>query len=1033
MAGITKQKRSYINQPIGVTRFETGEDKMWESVANSASQLNQIALKEGARQAEKSGFDAAMAVDRANLVAFDAETGAPKALDASLFSAGIIAKDAYNKIIQSRFRDSIEEELKNKAGELQLKYRYEPKLFREEMSRYVADMHENAQGKWKETIKVAGTAIVNSTGLFIEGQAKQKQDKVLGDYLENKANKVLQSEIIYILNSGPLENTLTSALGLVEETYKDLLNGASANGNYIISNEAAEDFYNKGLVQIYTRKLQFEFENSIHNIPLNDLGNLSRTNVLSALKNQNSSQLNKNELKLYDSIFEFAKERPALLSSVADRGANFVSNMNEQATNAALQNTYSDLALHKGEMKQKIDVINQSFFLENWKDATLLDGSLNNLLETARSENIKVLSQYGNSETDQIQASLAKDELTLLEDNISRNIISKLVLGKETNRANHIKAKLLSVNYNEISFTKDEQQLIDFFHNNNLSIQGKENIFNTAAAIFAGDKGKRREKQLNLANKKELEFLAFSESTTDFDAIINMANGYRADVKEGAFVDLNATSKGAFLNTINAIVLKASVQRIGKFNNLIEVSAAKEYLRLGEYKLKKGEKTVLDNSPRIKKVIDETMKLPGATNASFIQVLNQATQHHNALNRAAAAEAKSRKLFQDINNGVGNTKAHEDKADELLETLSNGLTHRQNLTNGKNPEYINQLHNLMLLGTMPTSFGVLLENFANNQGNFNELEAAQLLNLSSAYMNGLQAHSGENVNLFTDKLKPKTQAILKIASTLSISEGSNKSLEFIARAIEINSGEFNDDIARTLGINSIGEIEQWIASVKDRIFGRIGKDIVKDSEALAVMTELAKYGAIKGMSEDAINDLIAESFRGIYLQTEGYVKDFGNQDSNRSRHALNAVFTQPEIKAQFISSVSNELQQLGYTFGKTEQAMWERRARIEPEIEKGIAVLVPTMGSNQEVIYIAYHQNDETGELTLIKKPTDDGNFIPLAFSTTEKYLQSAREDLRVERKKLDVNKILESDKYLEIQESKRNMDLNIPYWAYSM
>jgi len=91
------------------------------------------------------------------------------------------------------------------------------------------------------------------------------------------------------------------------------------------------------------------------------------------------------------------------------------------------------------------------------------------------------------------------------------------------------------------------------------------------------------------------------------------------------------------------------------------------------------------------------------------------------------------------------------------------------------------------------------------------------------------------------------------------------------------------------------------------------------------------------------------------------------------------------------------------------------------------------VGSNQEVIYIAYHQNDETGELTLIKKPTDDGNFIPLAFSTTEKYLQSAREDLRVERKKLDVNKILESDKYLEIQESKRNMDLNIPYWAYSM
>ena len=28
---VTKQKRSYMNRPIGVTRFETGEDEMWES------------------------------------------------------------------------------------------------------------------------------------------------------------------------------------------------------------------------------------------------------------------------------------------------------------------------------------------------------------------------------------------------------------------------------------------------------------------------------------------------------------------------------------------------------------------------------------------------------------------------------------------------------------------------------------------------------------------------------------------------------------------------------------------------------------------------------------------------------------------------------------------------------------------------------------------------------------------------------------------------------------------------------------------
>ena len=100
---VTKQKRSYINQPIGVTRFETGEDEMWQTVANTASQLNKIALTEGLKKAEQSGLDAAMAISQTDLVAFDAETGAPKALDPALFSGGIVAREAYNKVIQSRF------------------------------------------------------------------------------------------------------------------------------------------------------------------------------------------------------------------------------------------------------------------------------------------------------------------------------------------------------------------------------------------------------------------------------------------------------------------------------------------------------------------------------------------------------------------------------------------------------------------------------------------------------------------------------------------------------------------------------------------------------------------------------------------------------------------------------------------------------------------------------------------------------------------------------------------------------------------
>ena len=194
MAGITKQTRSYMNQPIGVTTFDTGENDLWKSVANTASQLNQVALKEGAKQAEQSGIDAAMAIDQAQIIGFDAEIGKPKALDPKLFSGGIIARDAYKRVVERRFADSIESELKSKARELQLKYKFEPELFREEMSKYVADMHENAQGKWKETIKVGGVAITRAVELNIHEQKINLENEKLATNLNTRMNNFLEKD-----------------------------------------------------------------------------------------------------------------------------------------------------------------------------------------------------------------------------------------------------------------------------------------------------------------------------------------------------------------------------------------------------------------------------------------------------------------------------------------------------------------------------------------------------------------------------------------------------------------------------------------------------------------------------------------------------------------------------------------------------------------------------------------------------------------------------------------------------------------------
>ena len=988
---VTKQKRSYMNQPIGVTRFETGEDEMWGTVANTAAKLNKIALREGAKQAEQSGFDAAMAVDQANLIAFDAETGAPKALSASLFSGGILARDAYKKVIQNRFSKSIETELKNKAAELQIQHPYNPSKFREEMSRYVGEMHKNAEGKWKETIKVAGTAIVNSTGLYIESQTKIKSDAALGQSILNEADDTL-SNMSNILNVHGFEKGVVFALNEMEEEYNNIKNGETAGKDFIVKAGTAEIFRKNYLTNLGIKKLQYEFSNPQNTINLNSDGNKNRFNILAALEAQNSDELNPTEKLVYDKIFKFVEEKPDLLKNIVQEAKPFIINQNQQAIDQDVQTMAINLSSFPEKIKEDTNDINRLFGQDLHKgNISVISQMFND-----RNQELKISKILGvDSATYKEDVSIASNSLNNLKEITSRNIINELVLGKDKTSIDKIEAILKNPSADISNLNINDQELINLFHKEQLTTDNFASIFSAARNIYTGTKGIKVKKEVNLSWDITNDFQIFSNNN-DYETTLEKSKELFA-LRNTDLKNLGATNRIRYENAIQQILIDKSGRRM-KFSSLQEVESAQAYLLEDE--------NALNELPEIKKIIDESKKMSGFTPDSFNQIFARRKEIHRANDARKEEEEIRLQTFKEIDEGYGDEAKHKKLATSILDQVSNNQTHRQNITLANNPNYINALDYLVSKQVLPDAVSSVFKNVANNLGDYEPEEVRNVLSLYRRYSKGIHLENVSPVDFMEKLLDSETLAIFDVASSISEILGEEKALDFATKAQLINSGEFNEEIANVLGIDSASneDIDEYISKIDVRIMGEAGEDILNDRMAKQNFRNLAKYAALSGMKPDAIEKLIGEKFLSTFVETEGYVKDFANSNSNYSRHALHKVFPEKKLRETFINKVSENLSVLGYVFGEPTT----RQDRLDLQLgKKNKAILIPVNTGNQEIMYIAYKEDVETRELTLIRHKINElGDTEPLIFSNRENYLKVTLDEIRKEKLIIDKDKI---------------------------
>lgn len=171
---IQRQKLQATLPRIGVVNVDTGAEQAYRRLAANAQSIANDLAPFAQREAETKGINTAKAIKRQNLIDFDS-SGSPNPNDENYnpnfgkpkaFSVpqdfGLVARSAYERVIERRFEESMQEELQNKSVEISGSAANSAE-YNERFSNYLATMDKAASGRFGEYISNTGGAILKDT------------------------------------------------------------------------------------------------------------------------------------------------------------------------------------------------------------------------------------------------------------------------------------------------------------------------------------------------------------------------------------------------------------------------------------------------------------------------------------------------------------------------------------------------------------------------------------------------------------------------------------------------------------------------------------------------------------------------------------------------------------------------------------------------------------------------------------------------------------------------------------------------------
>lgn len=165
-----KQRRQFLPQSIGVVRPDTGAGMVASGAENLARSMIEGSFSELKRQARKKGIETAQAVSAESLRTIDPITGRPEAFKVPS-NFGTEAQQAYEELIEQRYVNQTESDLKLKAQQIAMKHQYEANgsaMFAEEFGIHIDELAANSTGKFESIVKNIGANLLASNQLNMQ-------------------------------------------------------------------------------------------------------------------------------------------------------------------------------------------------------------------------------------------------------------------------------------------------------------------------------------------------------------------------------------------------------------------------------------------------------------------------------------------------------------------------------------------------------------------------------------------------------------------------------------------------------------------------------------------------------------------------------------------------------------------------------------------------------------------------------------------------------------------------------------------------
>lgn len=932
---VIKQQRQIFNKPIGVQSFNTGAEQVGQAVSNFANDVGKIAYKEAAQRAQERGIEKAESA-----VLFDAETGKPS-MPQSPDGMGLISQRAYKQVIDRRFVDALDKDVRLKSQEMARKYK-DPVQYEKMFGSYLTSLSKGAEAKFVNVVMESGKYIMASTKISLADAARARAraaaaadvSRVNSEYNESVYDMAssgnVDAAIAMVRERGAASQEATNA-GLYKRGYSDKVTNELAataiTGTLETILPTATPTQQAGInLYIGTQgKAGGEHMSDEQKAKLKPLvGYVNRNNTKSILQNSDAMMSDFNALNVAR-----AREAESFRASEARR-----------------------MEVGFGQTTEANNSVATQFIQEAWAtgDSSEINGTIG-FLSTSTSNRIEELRQL------RVTNSITKESYDQMYQVERRSALEPVVFAMARDgNIDALKAAFVSGNPSDVaSLTGPQQQALQ-------SLQGSA-IYNATLdrdhvlKLLRGSKNEVRqnvEKQLRVArviagaDQISADFL---DGSFDDESLRAAVGGVQAALKNG---DINAEKSASLISGIQSSAAKGMVNVASSALSSAQMVALTNYVKSG------GSETV-GATPYVTSVGDAILQTIPANKVN--EVSNHINSVREKLEKKEAIIKKAQETQQIatlIAGGGGNPsdKNHQDVSQKILDDMGYDITQPfLNLDTEEGKKARDRIYALMA-SAPPRKLIDGLTRLASGQA----VAGADMLLEHYAVNSNRVTNTGVFVNKFGygegGALTAKATGMLESILEIQAAEGGNAS-EIAQELINLK----NDPKSELAIKQELGDV-----SVRQYLISKYDELVANDLDSVAEF--YLRTGNSFSEMESKIEGLVNKK----YVKSD-YVIDprFSLGSQNKSEFAIESVFNDEE-REEFIRIVNKEIPE-GYTISPPSLGAGNLWSPLFDEGNKR-AYLVPNENAERGTYYVYFV--DEVNELRPLIYENNGQPYLPM-------------------------------------------------------